>query len=112
MIVALAAELVHSGTALKMMPNVFGTKVIMLPAYACCILTKLGLALGLFISMVYVPVGGYKEQCSAAPTSISSYVQVWLQVHFNLALLIDSGRWLACYSLSGCGVGGARTIRE
>ena len=56
MIVALAAELVHSGTALKMMPNVFGTKVIMLPAYACCILTKLGLALGLFISMVYVPV--------------------------------------------------------
>ena len=62
MFVALAAELVHSGTALKMMPNVFGTKVIMLPAYACCIMTKLGLAVGLFMSMVYEPVGGYKEQ--------------------------------------------------
>jgi hypothetical protein len=62
MIIALAVEVTHSSTALKMIPNLFGTKVIMTPAYVTCVGTKLGLAVGLLISLVHEPVGGYKEQ--------------------------------------------------
>ena len=54
-------ELVHCATALRMMPNVFGCKVLMTPGYACCVLVKFGLAAYLVASLI-ADDAAYKDQ--------------------------------------------------
>ncbi|KAH8096237.1 hypothetical protein JL720_3597 [Aureococcus anophagefferens] len=54
-------ELVHCATALRMMPNVFGCKVLMTPGYACCVLVKFGLAFYLVASLI-ADDAAYKDQ--------------------------------------------------
>jgi hypothetical protein len=105
MVVALVAELMHAGTAVKMMPNVFGTKVIMLPAYLTCVVTKFGLAVGLLIAMTSEPVGGYKEQLEWmwawwCAHNTYAWVRLWM-VFFTSVKAVRSDQYTVAVMLAG-----------
>jgi hypothetical protein len=83
----------------------FGSKVIMLPAYTCCILTKLGLAVGLLVSLAFEPVGGYKEQlewlwCWWCAHNTYAWVRLWM-VFFTTINAVREDQYTVAVMLAG-----------
>ena len=96
-------ELVHCATALRMMPNVFGCKVLMTPGYACCVLVKFGLAFYLVASLI-ADDAAYKDQAEWlwaywSAHNTYAWVRIWYVVLCRLR--VEENRYTIAILLAG-----------
>ncbi|KAH8063627.1 hypothetical protein JL722_2810 [Aureococcus anophagefferens] len=94
-------ELVHCATALRMMPNVFGCKVLMTPGYACCVLVKFGLAFYLVASLI-ADDAAYKDQ--------AEWLWAYWSAHNTYAWArLGAAAWTECARTPPVGPPGSKT---